>query len=56
MPNTVEPQTTIIEFSTLGDGNVISRYTPETIKHDSKTKRNSFTDRFGAMVGITSKD
>ena len=56
MPNVEEQGTKTIEFSPIGNGDEITNNTPETIKDDSQTKRTSFTERFGAMVGIKPKE
>ena len=51
MPNAEEQEKKTIEFSPIDIVEDTTSNTPETIKYDSQTKRTSFTERIGVMVG-----
>ena len=56
MPNIEEQGTKTIDFSPTGNEDEINNNTPEIMKHDSQTKRTSFTERFAAMIGIKPRE
>ena len=55
MPNVEEQEKKTIEFSLIGNVDETTNNTLETIKDDFQTKRASFTEIFGAMVGMKPK-
>ena len=54
--DTYRQETKTIEFSTMGNGEEITKNTPKTIQDDSQTKRTSFTEKLTAMVGMNPRE
>ena len=56
MPTAEEQKQKTMEFSPIDTVEDTTGNTPETIKDESQTKINSFTERFAMMVGMKSRD